>query len=132
MSALEATSEYAAHLLPALVVTAFGLGLTFVPLINAATGGAGEGDGGGASALLTTCQQIGAVLGIAVMVTIATGQANDAMAAGVPQGPALVEGFQAAFRVQAIVLASAGLLALFIGPPPRSVAQPAAAPLTRP
>ena len=72
MSGLEATSEYTAHLLPALVVTAFGLGLTFVPLINAATGGAGEADGGGASALLTTCQQIGAVLGIAVMVTIAT------------------------------------------------------------
>jgi EmrB/QacA subfamily drug resistance transporter len=125
MSGLEATSEYAAHLLPALMVTAFGLGLTFVPLINAATGGAGEADGGGASALLTTCQQIGAVLGIAVMVTIATGQANDALAAGVPQGPALVEGFQAAFRVQAIVLASAGLLALFIGPPPRTVGQPA-------
>ena len=123
MSGLEATSGYAAHLLPALAVTAFGLGLTFVPLINAATGGAGEADGGGASALLTTCQQIGAVLGIAVMVTIATGQANDAMAAGVPQGPALVEGFQAAFRVQAIVLASAGLLALLIGPAPRAVAQ---------
>jgi hypothetical protein len=32
-------------------------------LINAATGGAGEGDGGGASAPLTTCQQNGAVLG---------------------------------------------------------------------
>ena len=47
MSGLEATSEYTAHLLPALVVTAFGLGLTFVPLINAATGGAGEADGAG-------------------------------------------------------------------------------------
>jgi EmrB/QacA subfamily drug resistance transporter len=125
MSGLEATSAYAAHVLPALLVTALGLGLTFVPLINAATGGAGEADGGGASALLTTCQQVGAVLGIAVMVTIATGQANDAMAAGVPQGAALVDGFQAAFRVQAIVLASAGLLALLIGPPPRAVAQPA-------
>jgi EmrB/QacA subfamily drug resistance transporter len=125
MSGLEATSEYAAHLLPALAVTAFGLGLTFVPLINAATGGAGEGDGGGASALLTTCQQIGAVLGIAVMVTIATTQANDALAAGVPQGPALVEGFQAAFRVQAVVLAAAGLLSLLMRPSPRGAAEPA-------
>jgi EmrB/QacA subfamily drug resistance transporter len=130
MSGLEATSAYTAHLLPALCVTAFGLGLTFVPLINAATGGAGEADGGGASALLTTCQQIGAVLGIAVMVTIATGQANDAIATGTAQGAALVEGFQAAFRVQAIVLASAGLLALLIGPAPRPVAQAAGTALT--
>jgi hypothetical protein len=42
----------------------------------------------------------------------------------------MVEGFQAAFRVQAVVLACAGLLALFIGPPPRSVAEPSPA-LTR-
>jgi predicted MFS family arabinose efflux permease len=131
MSGLEATSAYTAHLLPALVVTAFGLGLTFVPLINAATGGAGEADGGGASALLTTCQQIGAVLGIAVMVTIATGHANDLLAAGTPRNVAMVEGFQAAFRVQAIVLASAGLLALLIGPAPKAVTAHGAAALTR-
>jgi EmrB/QacA subfamily drug resistance transporter len=123
MSGLEATSAYAAHLLPALAVTALGLGLTFVPLINAATGGAGEADGGGASALLTTCQQVGAVLGIAIMVTIATGHANDAIAAGTPQAAALVDGFQAAFRVQAVVLAAAGLLALLIRPAPRTVAR---------
>ena len=120
MSGLEATSEYTAHLLPALVVTAFGLGLTFVPLINAATGGAGEADGGGASALLTTCQQIGAVLGIAVMVTIATHQTDAAVAAGTAPAVAAVEGFQAAFRVQAIVLAAAGLLALLLRPAPRT------------
>jgi hypothetical protein len=125
MSGLEATSAYTAHLLPALLVTAFGLGLTFVPLINAATGGAGEADGGGASALLTTCQQIGAVLGIAVMATVATGHSNDLLAGGTPQNVAMVEGFQAAFRVQAIVLAGAGLLALLIDPAPRAVAQPA-------
>jgi predicted MFS family arabinose efflux permease len=120
MSGLEATSEYTAHLLPALVVTAFGLGLTFVPLINAATGGAGEADGGGASALLTTCQQIGAVLGIAVMVTIATHATDVAVAAGTAPAVAAVEGFQAAFRVQAIVLAAAGLLALLLRAQPRA------------
>jgi EmrB/QacA subfamily drug resistance transporter len=130
MSGLEATSAYVEHLLPALAVTAFGLGLTFVPLINAATGGAGEADTGGASALLTTCQQIGAVLGIAVMVTIATGHADGLIADGVPQGVAMVEGFQTAFRVQAIVLAAAGLLALLIGPVPRTIAQPQHAALT--
>ena len=120
MSGLEATSEYTAHLLPALVVTAFGLGLTFVPLINAATGGAGEADGGGASALLTTCQQIGAVLGIAVMVTIATHQTDALVATGTAPAVAAVEGFQAAFRVQAIVLAAAGLLALLLRAEPRA------------
>jgi EmrB/QacA subfamily drug resistance transporter len=130
MSGLEATSEYTAHLLPALVVTAFGLGLTFVPLINAATGGAGEADGGGASALLTTCQQIGAVLGIAVMVTIATAQSDAAVAAGTAPAAAAVEGFQAAFHVQAIVLAAAGLLALLMRPTGQPAAQPARTALT--
>jgi EmrB/QacA subfamily drug resistance transporter len=130
MSGLQATSEYTAHLLPALVVTAFGLGLTFVPLINAATGGAGEADGGGASALLTTCQQIGAVLGIAVMVTIATSSSDAAIAAGTAPAVAAVEGFQAAFRVQAIVLAAAGLLALLMRPATQTATQPARTALT--
>jgi hypothetical protein len=94
-----------------------------VPLINAATGGAGEADGGGASALLTTCQQIGAVLGIAVMVTIATHHTDALVATGTAPAVAAVEGFQAAFRVQAIVLAAAGLLALLLRPVPRPVAQ---------
>ncbi len=101
-----------------------------MPLINAATGGAGEADGGGASALLTTCQQIGAVLGIAVMVTIAASQSDAALAAGTAPAAAAVDGFQAAFRVQAVVLAAAGLLALLMRPAPQTAAQPARTALT--
>jgi hypothetical protein len=44
------------------------------------------------------------------MVTVAAGHSNDLLAGGTPQNVAMVEGFRAAFRVQAIVLAGAGLV----------------------
>jgi hypothetical protein len=61
---------------------------------------------------MTSAQQIGGAIGIAVMITIATSQTTDALAAGSPQAVALVEGFQAAFRVEAAVMLAAALLAI--------------------
>jgi hypothetical protein len=46
------------------------------------------------------------------MITIATSATTDAVAAGTPQAAALVEGFRAAFRIEAAVMLAAALLAL--------------------
>jgi len=67
------------------------------------------------------------VLGIAVMVTIATHQTDALVATGTAPAVAAVEGFQAAFRVQAIVLAAAGLLALLLRAEPRAATHGATA-----
>jgi len=61
---------------------------------------------------MTSAQQIGGAIGIAAMITIATSNTGDAAAAGASPADALVEGFQAAFRVEAAVMLAAALLAL--------------------
>jgi hypothetical protein len=61
---------------------------------------------------MTSAQQIGGAIGIAVMITIATSATTDATAAGTPRAAALVEGFQSAFRVEAAVMLAAALLAV--------------------
>jgi len=112
MSRLGVDSSYAGAVLPALIVTAAGLAFAFVPVMGLATGDAEERDGGLASGLMTSAQQIGGAIGIAVMITIATSHTTDAAASGAGQASALVEGFQAAFRVEAAVMLAAALLAL--------------------
>jgi EmrB/QacA subfamily drug resistance transporter len=111
MGTLGVDSSYAGGVLPALVVTAFGLAVAFAPVMGLATGDAEERDGGLASGLMTSAQQIGGAIGIAVMITIATSHTTDAAAAGTGQAAALVEGFQAAFRVEAAVMLAAALVA---------------------
>ena len=111
MSTLDPSSSYAAHVLPTLVVVAAGLGTALVPVIGLATGDAEERDGGLASGLMTSAQQIGGAIGIAVMITVATDRTGDAAAGGAAQALALTEGFSAAFRVEAVVMLVAAVLA---------------------
>lgn len=74
---LEPDSSYAAHLMPAMFVTALGLGASFVPMTLGAVSGVSHEDTGVASALLNTAQQIGGALGLAILSTISTSAAND-------------------------------------------------------
>ena len=111
MSTLGPSSAYAADVLPTLVLVATGLGVALVPVMGLATGDAEERDGGLASGLMTSAQQIGGAIGIAVMVTIATDRIGTATAEGVQPAAALVEGFAAAFRVEAVVMLAAAVLA---------------------
>lgn len=69
-STLTMDSTYATHILPALFLTYFGLGMGFIPMTLAAVHGVPEEQSGVASALLNTAQQLGAALGIAVLSTI--------------------------------------------------------------
>ncbi|NUU20980.1 MAG: MFS transporter, partial [Streptomycetaceae bacterium] len=114
MSRLDAASSFAGHLMPALLVTGLGLGMAFVAVINVATGGAGEADGGVASAMVTTCQQIGAAIGIAVLVTIASSLRDDRIKDGVDPLTANVDSFQRAFEIQAILMGGAAVLGLLV------------------
>jgi EmrB/QacA subfamily drug resistance transporter len=74
---LDPGSSYAGHLMPAMFVTALGLGMSFVPMTLGAVSGVDHQDTGMASALLNTAQQIGGALGLAVLSTISTTAAND-------------------------------------------------------
>ena len=70
LSSLDASSGYALHLLPAMVLTGVGAGLTFMPLTVAVLGNVAPEQAGSASGLLQMGQQVGGSLGLAVLVTI--------------------------------------------------------------
>ena len=74
---LELTSSYAANILPGLVITGLGIGLSVAPALGAATSGVEPEHSGVASALVNTVQQIGGSVGIAVLSAFAATAASD-------------------------------------------------------
>jgi EmrB/QacA subfamily drug resistance transporter len=102
--------SYVGDLLPGFLVLAIGMGFSFVPITIAGVAGVHSSQAGLASGLINTTQQIGGALGIAVLSAVATSTTTDALASGVAQPQALVDGFQAAFWVAAGV-AFAGVVA---------------------
>ncbi|MGW4371626.1 MFS transporter [Nocardia takedensis] len=75
-STLQPDSDYFTHLMPAMFLTAVGLGFSFVPMTLGAVSQVRDEDTGIASALLNTAQQIGGALGLAILSTIATSAAD--------------------------------------------------------
>jgi EmrB/QacA subfamily drug resistance transporter len=114
MSRLTPGSTYTPEVLAALTVTGLGLGLAFVPILGLGTGDAEERDGGLASGLMTTAQQIGGAIGIAALITVATSRTTHALATGSRPAYALSHGFSAAFVVEVGILLAAAALALVL------------------
>ncbi|MFE0102569.1 MFS transporter [Streptomyces sp. NPDC059009] len=69
---LTSDASYVKDLMPAMFVTAVGLGMCFVPMTLGAVSGVRDEDAGIASALLNTAQQTGGALGLAVLATLST------------------------------------------------------------
>lgn len=76
LSTLTTRSGYPTHLMPAMIVTALGLGLIFVPMTLSAVSGTTQEDAGIASGVLNTGIQVGGALGLAVLTTLAAAAAN--------------------------------------------------------
>jgi EmrB/QacA subfamily drug resistance transporter len=128
LSALAVDSSYAAHVMPALFVTSFGLGMAAVTMTLTAVHGVAEDRAGVASALVNMAQQIGAALGLAVFTAIAVSTANgqvsgasEALQESIARGEAaavaraaeaLTYGYTAAFLAGAGLLLIAGVVAI--------------------
>jgi predicted MFS family arabinose efflux permease len=69
-STLQPDCDYFTHLMPAMFLTAVGLGLSFVPMTLGAVSHVRDQDTGIASALLNTARQVGGALGLAILSTI--------------------------------------------------------------
>ena len=98
------------------LVTAWGLGLAFVPVTIAAVTGTRPDEAGLASGLINTAQQVGGALGLAILAAVANGRTDSALSSGVRNpAVALTEGFQDAFLVGAgFTLLAAVLAAVMI------------------
>jgi EmrB/QacA subfamily drug resistance transporter len=112
LSKIPVDGSYLTHLLPPLVVMAFGLGALFVGVTTAAQAGVPPDRAGLAAALINASTWLGGALGIAIFSAIATSRTQDLLAAGVSQPEALTEGFQRALLVCAIFVLAAAVIAL--------------------
>ena len=126
LSFLSVHSGYASVILPLLMI-AVGMGCTFVPLTLTVMQRVAPQEAGLASALLNTAQQIGGSLGLAVIVTVAS--AFTAVVAGhAPTHAAVTHGYDAGFRVAALVALCGFVVAVLVLRRPRSVSAPATGP----
>jgi EmrB/QacA subfamily drug resistance transporter len=114
LSGVSRDGSYVADMLPGMLVAGLGLGVVLVSVSVALLTGAPEQEAGMLSGLNTTGHEIGGSLGIAVLVTIATG------AAGGTHGPEAAAGLGDAFLAAGVTAGVAGLLALVILPSART------------
>lgn len=119
LSSLTPSSSYVAHVLPAILLVAGGMGSIFVPITLGAVSGVMPQDSGIASAMLNVGQQVGGTLGLSSLVAVFGSAARHAAhRAGGRRGPGLLhyvftQGADAAFKVGA-VFALVGLVATFV------------------
>jgi len=131
LTRLRVTSGYL-DLIGPLVVIALGLGLSFVPLALTAVSGVQANETGLASALLSTTQQVGGALGLAVLATIAISSAKSrlaglAAAAHGHEGPraiaiATTHGYTSAFEVATCIALIGVVLSIAVIRPPKLAA----------
>lgn len=82
---ISAGGSYVVNVLPGLVLTALGFGCVLPTASVAITSGVEQRDQGLAGGLFTTCQQVGAATGLAILATVAaarTVHAHGSLAAG--------------------------------------------------
>lgn len=100
LSRIPVQGNFVRDLLPGTVITGFGIVMTLVAVTIAATAGINDSEQGMASGLLNTSQQIGAALGLAILVAVSTARTEAVLAslgdAADAQQSALTAGFGAA------------------------------------
>ncbi len=112
LSRLPVDGNYLLNILPTFVLMPFGMGMTIMPIIAAATSGVPAHESGLASGLISTSQQMGGALGLAILSGIAasvTAASGSLGAVG-----ALVHGFDRAILVAVVFMLFAATLAVTV------------------
>ncbi|ADB29758.1 drug resistance transporter, EmrB/QacA subfamily [Kribbella flavida DSM 17836] len=115
LSRADATGAYSTQLLPGLVLFGVGIIAVGVPAQIAAVSEVEHHEAGAASGAVTTMYQVGGALGLAIVTTLSVTRTTDALAEGVAQQQALVEGFQRGILIAAL-FAIANVVATILTP----------------
>ncbi len=97
LSRLPVNGNYFTDVLPTIILMPLGMGMTFMPIIAAATSGVPRDRAGLASGLINTSQQMGGAIGLAVLSGVAA--SVTAMSGQFGKLGALVHGYDRAFLV---------------------------------
>jgi hypothetical protein len=103
---------YLTHILPGLLLVAFGVGPVFVGVTTAANAGVEPARAGLAAAILNSCQQLGGALGLAIFSAVGTANVHGLLARGIPVPDATTSGIRHALVTGAAFAAAAALIAL--------------------
>jgi len=103
---LALTPDYVARMLPGMLLTGTGVGLTLPSLVSAAVSAVPPQRFATGSGIVTMARQVGIVLGVSILVSVL----------GQPAGAGVLPAFQRATVVLAAAAASAGLVALLLVP----------------
>jgi MFS family permease len=122
---VSSTGDYLLNVLPALILTASGIGLLLPAVSIAATADVAADIQGAAASLLTTSQQVGAALGVAALATIAATRTS--------AGAGASAGYSTAFLVSAtaMIVAVAVVAVTFTNKHPEPSPPPHRQPRTR-
>jgi EmrB/QacA subfamily drug resistance transporter len=101
LSRISPGTGYLAGVLGPMLLLGAGMGVVFVPLTMASLAGVRPEDSGAASSMVNVMQQVGGSLGLAVLVTAASGAIGHAARAALT-GPAVVHGMASAFTLAAV------------------------------
>jgi hypothetical protein len=111
LSGVDASGSYLSDVLPGMVVAGLGLGIALVSVALSVLTDAPDGETGMLSGLNTTGHEVGGSLGIAVLISIATGSS-----AGTATPAALAGGIGNAFLAASLIAVAAGIAATIVLP----------------
>jgi hypothetical protein len=114
LAGVDSPGSYLSDVLPGMLVAGLGLGIALVSVALSVLTGAGDDEAGMLSGLNTTGHEIGGSLGVAVLVTIATGAIGTT--GGSASAADLASGLSDAFLVSGVIAAISGVVALVVLP----------------
>jgi EmrB/QacA subfamily drug resistance transporter len=118
LAGVDADGSYLGDVLPGMLIASLGLGVLMVGVGVAVLTGARDEETGMLSGLNTTGHEIGGALGVAVLVTIASGAAGNSPRPGA--AAELASGISDAFIVAGGIAVAASLVALIVLPAART------------
>lgn len=124
---VSADGSYLTDVFPATVPLGIGFGLAMPALAGLAMSGATPQDSGLASGMFNTVQQVGASLGLALLSTLAASRTGALLHDGASRDGALTGGYQLAFRVGAVFVLGALVVAVTVLRRPRGATSEASA-----